>query len=307
MTDEERMFECIPNFSEGRRPEVLEALRRAAEVPGVRVLGLDADPDHNRAVMTLVGPRGSLLTSVFATIRQALETIDLTRHEGVHPRMGAVDVVPFVPLQGSSEAEAIEMARELGRRVGDELQVPVYFYELAATRPERRNLADVRRGQFEALSVRMAADPPDCGPPEPHPTAGAVAIGARRPLIAFNVYLNTGSMAVARRVAKAVRGSSGGLVGVKALAMDTRNHGRVQVSMNLVDYRTTPLPRALELVREEARQLGVLVVQTELVGFMPFDAVEDAMRYYLQLPGFSRHRVLEVAIKESGKEWGDRE
>lgn len=298
-------FECIPNFSEGRRPEVLAALHDAAQVSGVDLLGFDADPDHNRAVLTLAGPAEPVSEAVFRAMSKAVELIDLRTHQGAHPRIGAVDVVPFVPLQPDAMDEAVILAHALGERVASALALPVYFYEYAATAPKRRNLADVRRGQFEALAGRMAADPPDCGPGEPHPTAGAVAIGARRPLIAFNVYLETRDLSVARHVAAAVRGSSGGLVGVKALAFDTASQGRVQVSMNLVNYRTTSLPQALEMVRAEAARHGVRVVETELVGFMPFDAVEDVMRYYVQLPRFDRGRILEVALEASREGEGD--
>lgn len=292
------LFECIPNFSEGRRPEVLEAIRGAATIDNVRVLGIEGDPDHNRAVMTLAGPPEPLLEAVFRAAKTAMETIDLRQHEGTHPRIGAVDVVPFVPLEGASMADAVRLAHQLGDRVGAELELPGFFYEEAAQRPSRRNLADVRRGQFEALAEKFREDPPDFGPSAPHRSAGAVAIGARRPLIAFNVYLDTQDMNVARAVARAVRGSSGGLIGVKALAFDTKRQGRVQVSMNLVNYPLTPLPRALALVRGEADRAGVRVSETELVGFMPMKAVEDIVTHYLQLPHFTQQRILEVALQE---------
>lgn len=290
------LFECIPNFSEGRRPAVLEALVAAAGIPGVKVLGLSADVDHNRAVLTLVGPGEALSEAVFRTMRVAVERIDLNQHQGAHPRIGAVDVVPFVALGESSDKTAVALAHRLGQRAAEELGLPVYFYERAALRSERRNLADVRRGEFEGLKDRLQGDPPDVGRAEPHPTAGAVAIGARRPLIAFNVHLGTDDIHVARSIARAVRGASGGLSGVKALGFRLASRGLVQVSMNLVNYRTTPLPRALELVRQEARRLGVSVVSTELVGFMPMDAVVDVMQYYLQQPQFERSSILEEAI-----------
>ncbi|PSR23521.1 MAG: glutamate formimidoyltransferase [Sulfobacillus acidophilus] len=302
MSDVGPIFECVPNFSEGCRPEVLEALRRAADVPQVQVLGIDSDVDHNRAVLTLVGPGPALSEAVFRTMQTAMEQIDLRRHQGLHPRIGAVDVVPFVPWHQADMAGAIALAHALGERVGAELQLPVFFYGEAALIDGHRRLAQVRRGQFEGLEARLATDPPDRGPRHPHPSAGAVAIGARRLLIAFNVYLGTTDLAVARAIARSVRGSSGGLVGVQALAMDTRRQGRLQVSMNLIDYPTTPLPQALEFVRREAARFGVSVLETEVVGLMPLQAVQDIVRYYLQMPRFDHTQVLETALGNSA-EW----
>ncbi len=293
------LFECVPNFSEGRRPEILDALRKAAEVPEVAILGMEGDPDHNRAVMTLVGPAEPLSEAVFRAMRIAVESIDLNQHRGTHPRIGAADVIPFVPWRNATMDEAVGLAHALGRRVGDELGLPVFFYGYAALSPARINLFEVRRGEFEGLAMRMSREAPDFGPTAPHPTAGAAAIGARNVLIAFNVYLHTQNLTVARRVARAVRGTSGGLVGVKALAMDTKSRGWVQVSMNLIDYRTTSLPQALEMVRREAARYGVAVAETEVVGLMPYVALEDAVRYYLQMPGFERRRVLETAMGDA--------
>lgn len=288
--------ECIPNFSEGIDRGILDQIAAAARVKGVKILGLEGDPDHNRSVLTMVGEGPAVLQAAYATARVAVDLIDLTRQTGTHPRIGAVDVIPFVPLGDTPMGYAVELARTLGHRLGDELGLPVYLYEEAATREDRRNLAHVRRGQFEGLARRMATDPPDYGPDHPHVTAGAVAVGARRPLIAFNVYLATTDLAVAKHVARAVRGSSGGLVGVKALAMDTVHRGQVQVSLNLVDYPKTPLPQVLEMVRREAGRYGVAVTGTELVGFLPLEALKDTARYYLQLHDFEMGRVLEWAI-----------
>ncbi|MCL5013918.1 MAG: glutamate formimidoyltransferase [Firmicutes bacterium] len=290
------ILECVPNFSEGRRPDVVEAIARSAEIPGVRVLGIAMDADHNRSVMTAVGEAEDLSEAMFRAARTAVEYIDLRVHQGTHPRMGAVDVMPFVPLVGATMENAVQVAEKLGRRMGKELQLPVYLYEMAATKSYHKNLADVRRGQFEGLSSKMANDPPDFGPAYPHPTAGAVAVGARNPLIAFNVLLNTDSMDVAGKVAESVRGSTGGLIGVKALPMNTVSQGKVQVSMNLVDYPKTPLPRALEMVREEAGRWGVSIFRTELVGFMPAQALVDTARYYLQQFDFELTDVLEWAL-----------
>lgn len=294
----ESQFECVPNFSEGRRTDVLDAIREAARVPEVHVLGLDHDRDHNRAVLTLLGPADALVEAVFGAMRVAVERIDLRSHRGAHPRMGAADVVPFVPWRHATMQSAVMLARQLAERVGRELELPVYLYGEAAAQVQRTHLAEVRRGEFEGLAARMPLEPPDYGPAHPHLTAGAVAIGARPVLIAFNVYLQTDDLRVARAVARAVRGSSGGLVGVKALAMDTRSRGRVQVSMNLVDYQRTSMPRALEMVRQEAARFGVTVAQTELVGLMPFAAAAQALQYYLQMPDFGRSRVLEAARDE---------
>ncbi|MDA8193571.1 MAG: glutamate formimidoyltransferase [Thermaerobacter sp.] len=291
------LVQCVPNFSEGRDPERLSRLQAAAQATAnVRILGFEGDADHHRSVMTLAGDGEAVLDAVFRTAAVAVAMIDLREHRGVHPRMGAVDVIPFVPLANTPMEYAVDLARRLGERIGRELAVPVYLYEFAATRPERRNLADVRRGGYAALQARMARDAPDFGPGTPHFTAGAVAVGARRPLIAFNVYLNTQDPTIADRVARAVRGSSGGLVGVKALGMDTVTQGQVQVSMNLVDYPKTSLPAAVEMVRREAARFGASVTRTELVGFLPVSAAVDSLRYYLQLSDFDSSRILEMAL-----------
>ncbi len=292
--------ECVPNFSEGRRPDVLRRLAVAAAREGVRVLGLSADADHNRAVLTLAGDGEAVGEAVFRAAAEAVAHIDMRVHRGTHPRMGAVDVIPFVPLGDTSMNVCVQLARTLGERLGRELHLPVYLYERAATRPERRNLADVRRPQFEGLSawLKEPMHRPDFGPVEAHPTAGAVAVGARAPLIAFNVFLNSRDMGVAERVARAVRGSSGGLRGVKALAMDTASRGQVQVSLNLTDPRRTSMAAALEMVRREAARYGASVTQTELVGFTPLDAVVDSARYYLQLQALDKNQILEWVLSQ---------
>lgn len=292
-------IECIPNFSEGKDRKVLENILAAAEAAGARVLGMEGDVDHNRSVMTLAGDGEVVLEAVFRAAVVAVRDIDLTRQSGTHPRLGALDVVPFVPLGTTPMAYAVDLATRFGRRVGEELQVPVYLYEQAASRPEKRNLADVRRGEFEGLATRMLTDPPDFGPQTPHSTAGAMAVGARFPLVAFNVFLTTADLDIARSVARAVRGSSGGLIGLKALAMDTVHHGRVQVSLNLVDYPTTPLPAAIEMVRREAARYGVSIAETELIGLMPAQAMIDSLRYYLQLPTFKAEQIVELALAGS--------
>lgn len=296
----ERLVECVPNFSEGRRPEVIQAIVEAIRsVPRVWVLDVHSDPDHNRSVVTCVAEPEAAVEAMYRAIARAATLIDLNVHRGEHPRIGATDVVPFVPLRGVTLEECVSLARELGRRVGETLGIPVYLYEAAATRPERRNLANIRRGEYEGLKAAIRTDPdraPDFGPCELGP-AGATAIGARDFLIAFNVYLNTDDVAIADRIARAVRHSSGGLRYVKALGM--RVGGRAQVSMNLTNFRETPIHRVLELVRREAARYGCTVTRAELVGLAPLQALLDAAAWYLQIDGFSPRQVLELRVAEA--------
>jgi glutamate formiminotransferase len=293
------LVECIPNFSEGRRQEVIQriadALRAHAEV---RVLDIESDADHNRSVMTLVAPPAAMLPAMFDAIKTAAALIDLDVHRGEHPRLGATDVVPFVPLRGMEMAECVALARTLGQRVGDELGIPVYLYEAAATRPDRVNLADVRRGQYEGLKAEIDRNPdrvPDFGPSRVGP-AGATIIGARAPLIAFNVYLTTDDVEIAKRIAKAIRNSDGGLRYVKALGLLV--NGKAQVSMNLTDYRKTPIHRVVELIRREAQRYGVAIASSELIGMLPQDALLDAAQWYLQLDNLRSEMVLENRLAE---------
>ncbi len=289
-----RLVECIPNFSEGRRMEVVEQILDAiTSVEGVVVLDRHSDPDHNRTVVTFVGPPEAVEEAAFRGIAKAAELIDLDQHEGEHPRIGAADVVPFVPIEGVTMAECIEMARRLGKRVGEELGIPVYLYEKAATRPERENLENIRRGEYEALKEEIGKNPardPDFGPAQVGP-AGATVIGARDPLIAFNVYLTTDDVSIASKIARAVRHSSGGLRYVKALGMLVE--GRAQVSMNLTNYRKTPIARVVELIRREAQRYGVAIHHSELVGLAPQEALIEAARWYLQLDAFEPEQILE--------------
>jgi glutamate formiminotransferase / formiminotetrahydrofolate cyclodeaminase len=290
------LVECVPNFSEGRRPEVIEAIRDAiAGVSGVVVLDVSSDTSHNRTVLTFVAPPEVVAEAAFAGIRTARELIDLTHHRGEHPRMGATDVVPFVPLEGVTMDACVALAKTLGERVGRELGIPVFLYERSATRPEYENLADVRRGEFEGLRANMRQ--PDFGPPAVHPTAGAVAIGARPFLVAYNVYLGAASnLQVAKDVAKAIRGSSGGLRYVKGLGLDV--DGQAQVSMNLVDIDKTPLFRAYEVVRSEAAAYGVAPTWSEIVGLVPERALLDAGARHVQLRGFNfATQVLERRVR----------
>jgi glutamate formiminotransferase len=268
-------------------------------VPGVQVVDVQSDIDHNRSVITLVGDPQATAEAVFRGAAEAAQLIDMNHHRGGHPRMGAADVIPFIPVQGMSMQECVELARQLGERIGTELNVPVYLYEEAATEPARRNLADVRHGEYEGLIEAIGTDPqraPDFGPAAMG-TAGATAVGARAPLVAFNVYLNTDDPAPARAIARAVRHSSGGLRFVKALGLVVE--GQTQVSMNLTDYRRTPIHRVLEVIRSEAARYGVLITHTEIVGLVPAEALIDSARFYLQLNGFSPDQVLENRLTGS--------
>jgi glutamate formiminotransferase/formiminotetrahydrofolate cyclodeaminase len=294
-------FECVPNFSEGKDPARVERIvAPARSVPGVTVLDVESNPDHNRSVISLVGEGDALVEAVFRMIRVATQEIDLTRHTGEHPRMGATDVVPFVPLGDSTMAQAVQLAERLGERVAKELAIPVYLYAAAARRPERADLSKVREGQFEGIRDSIASDParaPDFGNPKVHPTAGAVAIGARPVLIAYNAYLTTSDVGIAKKVAKAVRARDGGLPEVKALGFEIQERDRAQVSMNLTDYRVTPIHRALEAVRREAQRYGVGIEESEVVGLVPEDALFDAAEYYLQLHSFNRAAILERKVR----------
>ena len=294
-------FECVPNFSEGRdQTKIARIVAEAKDRPGVALLDVEQNADHNRCVVTLVGEGPALVDAVLRMMRVATTLIDLTSHQGEHPRMGATDVVPFVPLGEATTEQAIDLAVALGTRVWEELHIPVYLYGQAARLPERQDLAKVRAGQFEAIRDAIGTDParrPDIGEPRVHPTAGAVAIGARPVLIAYNAYLTTPDVAVAKRVARAVRGRDGGLAEVKALGFEIHERQRAQVSMNLTDYRRTPIHRAVEAVRREAARFGVGVEETEVVGLVPEDALFDAAEYYLQLNSFDRSTVLERKVR----------
>jgi glutamate formiminotransferase len=295
----QQLVECVPNFSEGRRREVIDRLVAAIEQsPGAQVLDVQSDLDHNRTVVTIIGTPQAVAEAAYRGIATAAELIDMNHHRGGHPRMGATDVVPFVPVKGVTLEQCAVLARQVGERVGKELGIPVYLYEEAATRPERRNLADVRRGEYEGLRKEIAINPerrPDCGPAAMG-TAGATAIGARPPLIAFNVYLNTGDVSPAKAIAKAVRHSTGGLHFVKALGLLVE--GQAQVSMNLTDYRQTPIHRVLELIRAEATRYGLTITHTEVVGLLPAEALFDAAQFYLRLTGFSYNQVLENRLAD---------
>ncbi len=292
-----QLVECIPNFSEARRPEIVDQIVAAiTSVEGARLLDRSSDLDHNRTVVTYAGSPAAVEEAAFRAIQTASELIDLDKHTGAHPRMGATDVVPFVPISGVSMEECVQMAKRLGARVGSELQIPVYLYEQAASRPERTNLENVRKGQYEGIKAEIETNPdrkPDYGPAKMG-TAGATVIGARAPLIAFNVYLTTDQVDIARKIAKAVRQSSGGLRYVKGLGLLV--DGRAQVSMNLTNFRETPIARVVEFVRREAERYGVGVHHCELVGLIPQEALTDAAVWYTQLDAFSHEQILESRL-----------
>ncbi len=305
------LVECVPNFSEGRDPAVLEALRAAlTSVSGVRLLDVQADASHHRSVFTFVAPPDAAVEAAFRAIRTAQERIDLTRHAGEHPRMGATDVVPFVPLEGATMEDCVALARRLGERVGTELGIPVYLYARAATRPERERLPDVRKGEFEGLREAIGTDAaraPDFGPARIHPTAGATAIGARPFLVAYNVYLAGGDVALAKAIAKSLRTSDGGLPAVQAKGFDVE--GEPQVSMNLLDLDATPLHAAFDAVDAAARRAGASAARSELVGLVPERAVYAAAQAHLRLQDALADHALERQVRRSAgpalDEWMD--
>jgi glutamate formiminotransferase / formiminotetrahydrofolate cyclodeaminase len=288
------LIECVPNFSEGRRADVIAAIVDAMRaVPNVRVLDAESDADHNRSVVTLVGPPAAVQEAAFRGIKAAAERIDLDGHRGAHPRLGATDVVPFIPISGVTMEDCVALARDLGQRVGAELDIPVYLYEQAALRPERVNLEDVRRGEYEALKAEIGQNPardPDYGP-KTLGKAGATIIGARPFLVAFNAYLNTDNVSIARKIARALRHSNGGYRYVKGMGLLVA--GQAQVSMNLTNFTQTPIHRVMETLRSEAARYGVAVTHTELVGLIPQQALVDAAQWHLQLDLFEPGQILE--------------
>jgi glutamate formiminotransferase len=294
-------IESIPNISEGRRSEVIErladVLRRA---PGVRLLDYSSDSSHNRSVFTLAGDAPALEAATLALFEQATAAIDLRTHQGEHPRVGAVDVVPFVPIEAVTMADCVALAKRVGAAVAERFGVPVYLYEEASSNPLRKNLEDIRRGEFEGLPEKMASPgwAPDFGPSRPHPSAGASVIGARMPLIAYNINLNTDRLDVAKKIASAIRFSSGGLRYVKAMGVKVEDRNLAQVSMNLTNYEKTPIFRVFEMVRREAERHGVMILESEIVGLVPSAALIGAAGYYLQLERFGSGQILENKLRE---------
>jgi len=291
------LFECIPNISEGRRDDVVAAIRDAAlrRGPGVLLLDETSDRDHNRSVLTFLGDGAALVSAMEAMVGAALERIDLREHQGAHPRLGAVDVIPFVPIREATTADAVALAQELGRRVGSTYGVPVFLYEDAATSETRRNLATIRQGEFEGLAAKMREPgwKPDFGPEAPHPSAGATVVGARAPLVAYNINLGTSDLSVADRIAKAIRHISGGYRFVKAMGVKLEARNQVQVSINMTNFEKTPLHRVFETVRSEAERHGVPVVGSEIVGLVPQGALVAAATHYLRLEADPTNQVLE--------------
>lgn len=294
-----QIVECIPNFSEARRPEVIDAIiGEITSVPGVHLLDRHSDLDHNRTVLTMVGAPAPIEKAAFLAIKKAAELIDLDIHTGAHPRIGATDVVPFVPISELSMVECVEMARRLGKKVGDELGIPVYLYEEAATTPDRQNLENIRKGQYEGLREDIIVNParkPDFGPARLG-KPGATVIGARAPLIAFNVYLTTADVTIAQKIARVMRNSSGGFRFVKAMGVLVE--GRAQVSMNLTNFKLSPIARVVETIRREAQRYGVAIHHTELVGLTPQEALIESAVWYNQLDDFKPEQILENRMFE---------
>ena len=298
-----KIIECIPNVSEGRRSDVIEAIATAIRgVSGVRLLDYSSDASHNRSVFTLAGDAAAVKSAVLAMYERAVAAIDLRTHQGEHPRLGAIDVVPFVPIEGVSMADCVALAKEVGAEVAQRFGVPVYLYEDASPNPARKNLEDIRRGEFEGLAAKMASAgwAPDFGPSAPHESAGASVVGARMPLIAYNINLNTDRLDVAKKIAAAIRQSSGGFRFVKAAGFELKERGVVQVSMNLTNYEKTPIFRVFETVKREAERYGVSILESEIVGLVPAAALNACAEYYLQIAGFnSAAQILENKLRDT--------
>src|SRR6202790_3450083 len=296
-----RLIECVPNFSEGRDPAKVEAIVAAmSSVPGVYVLDREMDADHNRCVVTLAGDPDAVAAAALLGVGKAAELIDMTVHQGAHARVGATDVVPFIPIEGVTLEDCVALARRVGHEIWKRHRIPVFFYEAAATRPDRVNLENIRRGQFEGLRDDLKRNHdrlPDVGDPKLHPTAGATVVGARKFLVAYNVNLNTPDVAIANKIAKAIRFSSGGLRYVKAMGVDLKGRNLAQVSINLTDFEQTPMHRAYEMVKREAQRYGAVPVGSEIVGLVPKKAIEMAADFFLQLENFSPDQILENKLQ----------
>ncbi len=294
------IIECVPNISEGRNKEKIEEIIRNLQKTGVKILDYSSDPDHNRSVITFVGDKDSVKEGALQVARDAVRLIDLRHHKGTHPRMGAVDVIPFIPVKGVKMEDCIEISKEVGKQISEELKVPVYLYAESATVPERAKLPNIRKGEFEGFFDKIK-DPqwkPDFGEPVVHPTAGVTAVGAREFLIAYNINLDTKDVKIAKKIARSIRESSGGLRYVQAKGMELKDKGCVQVSMNILNYKKAPLYRIFEIVKMEAARYGVNVIESELIGLMPMDAALKSLAFYLRLPKFSAENILESKIYE---------
>ena len=297
-----KIVECVPNFSEGRRKEVIEEIiDQVRKRKDVKLLDYSSDPDHNRTDVTFIGEPKAVKDAALDLAMKCVELIDMNKHKGEHPRMGAIDVVPFVPVYNVTMEECVKLAHEFAKEFAEKSGVPCFMYEEAATRPDRKNLADVRRGEFEGLKEEIGKNPdrvPDYGPNRIHPTAGATAVGARFFLIAFNVNLGTSDIEIAKKIAKAVRYSSGGYRYVKAMGFELKERGIVQVSMNLTNYKKTPIFRVFETIKNEAERYGVPVVGSEIIGLVPLEALVEVADYYLRLENFSMEQILEKRLIE---------
>ncbi len=308
-----KIVECVPNFSEGRRPEIIKSITDTiTSVPGVVLLDSEMDKDHNRAVVTVAGDPGAMKKAMFLGIKKAAEVIDLRTHKGEHPRMGATDVCPFVPISEMTTDECIELAKALGEQVGTELGIPVYLYDQAATRVERQSLPNIRNkhGEYEGIKAKIATEPelvPDYGPRKVHEQAGAIAIGVRFPLIAFNAYLATNNVDIAKRIAKSIRSNTGGYAFCRALGFEIADRNCVQVSINMTNYLQTPLYRVLETIKSEAARWGTMVTSTEIVGLVPSEAISNSARWYLMLENFSREQILEERLSKAMEGQGTRQ
>ena len=302
MTDTKQLIQCVPNFSEGRNLEKIETIVNSFRgKQGVKLLDYQNDSDHNRTVVTVVGEPDPLKTALMEAVGSAIEVIDMRTHKGQHPRMGAVDVIPFIPVKKLSLRQAVDISRKFAKEVSEKYRLPVFLYEESAGRPERRNLSNIRKGQFEGMADKMKQPEwtPDFGPSKIHPTAGVTAVGARMPLVAFNVNLHTDRLEIAKDIAKKVRHSSGGLPYCKAMGVELKEKNMVQVSMNMTDYTQTALYRSFELIKTAAATYGVTVAGSEIVGLVPMEALIDTAVYYLSMKNFSTAQVLEIRIMES--------
>lgn len=296
-----KIVQCVPNFSEGRRVEVVEEIVGSIkDVKGVTLLDYSHDESHNRSVVTFIGDPDGVVEAAFQAAKTAAEKINMAEHSGGHPRMGATDVIPFIPVKGVSMDDCIELAKRLGKKLAEELDIPVYLYEEAAAKPDRKNLSDVRRGQYEGLieSIKEPERNPDFGPAEVNRRAGVTAVGARPPLIAYNINLDTDNVDIAKNIARAIRGSSGGFPSIKGLGIMIEETGQAQVTINVCDFKKVPMHRVFEIVKSEAARYGVAVTSSEIVGLTPLDALVDAAEFYLQFDGFDRSQVLENRLLE---------
>jgi len=294
-----KIVECVPNISEGRNAEVVEAcIAPVKQTGGVKLLDYSSDADHNRSVITFAGSPEGCIEAAFRLAEKAKELIDLTKHEGGHPRMGAVDVIPFVPVAGVTMDDCVALAKQLGERLWNDLQIPVYLYEFAASKPSRKNLAKVRKGEFEGMAEKMKDEKwaPDFGDPAPHPTAGVTAVGARIFLVAYNINLRTNDLKIGKRIVSCIREAKGGLVNVKAMALLLEDRQQVQISMNLVNPFDTPMYRVFEMVKIEAERYGVSIAGSEVVGLVPTEALVKNEEYYLRLEGFKTHQIVEMGL-----------